>query len=56
MKNKSNNINDTTPNVANEQLNNFPGYPQYPESEDIHNKFDKEFDIDPEDISKKKDR
>ena len=37
------------------QIDNFPGYPQYPESEDIYNKFDKEFDIDPEDISKKKD-
>lgn len=42
------------PKKANEQLDKFPGYPQYPENEDIYNKFDKEFDIDPEDISKKK--
>ena len=42
------------PKKANEQLDKFPGYPQYPDDEDIYNKFDKEFDIDPEDISKKK--
>lgn len=39
---------------SNEQLDKFSGYPKYPESDDIYNKFDKEFDIDPEDISKKK--
>lgn len=54
MKNSKDKKQDAEPNEANEQLNNFPGYPQYPESEDIYNKFDKEFDIDPEDISKKK--
>jgi len=43
-----------TPKKSNEQLDKFPGYPQYPENEDIYNKFDKEFDIDPEDISKNK--
>lgn len=42
------------PKAANEQLNNKDGYPKYPVNEDIYNKFDKEFDIDPEDISKKK--
>lgn len=42
------------PKKTNEQLDKFPEYPQYPENEDIYNKFDKEFDIDPEDISKKK--
>jgi hypothetical protein len=42
------------PKAANEQLENKDGYPKYPESDDIYNKFDKEFDIDPEDISKKK--
>lgn len=42
------------PKKANEQSDKSPGYPQYPESDDIYNKFDKEFDIDPEDISKKK--
>jgi hypothetical protein len=49
MKNKEN-----FPKAANEQLEKKDGYPKYPESDDIYNKFDKEFDIDPEDISKKK--
>ena len=49
MKNREN-----FPKAANEQIENKDGYPKYPESEDIYNKFDKEFDIDPEDISKKK--
>jgi len=44
----------TSPRKSNEKLDKFPGYPQYPASEDIYNKFDKEFDIDPEDVSKKK--
>jgi hypothetical protein len=35
--------------VANEQIENKDGYLKYPESEDIYNKFDKDFDIDPED-------
>jgi hypothetical protein len=39
---------------SNKQLDKFSGYPKYPESDDIYNTFDKEFDIDPEDISKKK--
>lgn len=41
------------PKAANEQLEK-DGYPKYPESEDIYNKFNKEFDIDPENISHKK--
>lgn len=44
------------PKDSNEQLANKDGYPKYPESEDIYNKFDKEFDIDPENIAKNKDR
>lgn len=44
------------PKASNEQLAKKDGYPKYPESEDIYNKFDKEFDIDPENIAKKKDR
>jgi hypothetical protein len=31
--------------------NDFPGYPVYPESEDIYRQFKKEGDIDPEDIT-----
>lgn len=42
------------PKAANEQIEDNDGYPKYPESDDIYNKFDKEFDIDPENISKKK--
>jgi hypothetical protein len=45
---------DKFPKEANEQRDNKDGYQKYPESEDIYNKFDKEFDIDPEDITKKK--
>ncbi len=41
------------PKDPNEQLEK-DGYPKYPESEDIYNKFDKEFDINPENIDKKK--
>jgi len=33
---------------------NLPGYPVYPENEDIYNIYDEEKDIDPEDILKKK--
>src|SRR6478752_10417539 len=33
----------------------FPGYPVYPEEEDIYNKFKKATDVNPEDISQKKD-
>ena len=41
------------PKDSNEQLRK-DGYPTYPESEDIYNKFNKEFDIDPENIAKNK--
>jgi hypothetical protein len=34
--------------------NEFPGYPQYPPSEDIYNMGQKEADINPEDITQKK--
>jgi len=33
----------------------LPGYPVYPEDEDIYNNYEEEKDIDPEDIHKKKD-
>ena len=41
------------PKSSNEQLEK-DGYPKYPESEVIYNKFNKEFDIDPENIAKNK--
>lgn len=54
MKNK-NIISDLNiPRESNEVKDDFPGYPLYPASEDIYNKFKKEFDINPEDISTKK--
>jgi hypothetical protein len=37
-----------------EQDTDFPGYPKYPPSEDIYNRGHKEADIDPEDVTKKK--
>ena len=49
MRNKEN-----FPKAANEQIENLDNYMSYPPNEDIYNKFNKEFDIDPEDISKKK--
>ena len=33
---------------------NFPGYPTYPASEDIYNQYEKEEEIDPEDVTQKK--
>jgi len=46
------------PNPAGQESNmdedNLPGYPVYPESEDIYNNYEEEKDIDPEDIFKKK--
>ena len=41
------------PKASNEQLEQ-DGFPKYPESDDIYNKFNKEFDIDPENISHNK--
>lgn len=49
MKNKEN-----SPKSTNEPNKKKDGYPKYPESEDIYNKFDKKIDIDPENVTKKK--
>jgi hypothetical protein len=35
-------------------INDLPGYPSYPEGEDIFNKYREEQDLNPEDISKNK--
>lgn len=46
-----------TPKVTKKNINQkdkFPLETEYPASEDIYNQFDKESEIDPEDISKKK--
>lgn len=37
-----------------ERKTDFPGYPEYPDSEDIYSKLKEEKNIDPEDISKLK--
>jgi hypothetical protein len=39
---------------SNKEEDNLPGYPVYPEDEDIYNNYEEEKDIDPEDIFKKK--
>lgn len=36
--------------------NKFPGYPTYPKSEDIYQKEKEESDLNPEDLSQKKER
>ena len=54
MKNKNKITDLNIPIVANEEKDNFPGYPLYPPSDDIYNKFHKEIDINPEDISSNK--
>jgi len=40
---------------SNKDENNLPGYPVYPESEDIYNNYLEEIEINPEDIFTKKD-
>ena len=50
-KNSKNNSKDTN-NPVNEKDLSFPGYPIYPESEDIYNQSHEEKDIDLEDLSK----
>ncbi len=44
----------TKPDQYNEQENQFPGYPPYPESDDIYNRFKKEGTKDPENLSQTK--
>lgn len=39
---------------SNKEDDNLPGYPAYPEDEDIYNNYEEEMDIDPEDIHKTK--
>lgn len=54
MKNNPKKPEIASPNKSNVPQEKFPGYPKYPEDEDIYNKFKEEVDIDPENISKKK--
>jgi len=39
---------------VNNKKNNLPGYPLYPDNEDIYSKYQEEKDLNPEDISKTK--
>lgn len=43
--------NETT---AKQEQEEFPGYPVYPESEDIYSNFKEEADLNPEDVTKQK--
>lgn len=55
MKEKGENTKLAGRKEGHEKKNTLPGYPIYPESEDIYSKYDEEKDIDPEVISKSKD-
>lgn len=54
MKKNTNKLNQDESYTDKNQKDNPPGYPLYPESEDIYEKSKEERDIDPEDTSKKK--
>ncbi|MES2520051.1 MAG: hypothetical protein V4585_18180 [Bacteroidota bacterium] len=54
MKKRFNNRQQVPQPQVDKEKDNFVGYPLYPASEDIYNKFHEEADIDPEDISQKK--
>jgi hypothetical protein len=54
MKTKNNSMHHPIRKADTEKINPLPGYPVYPESEDIYNNFLKEEDLNPEDISKHK--
>lgn len=55
MKNKIDNTNQPKSKTDNATDNEAPGYPLYPDSEDIYRKSYKEADIVPEEVSKLKD-
>ena len=55
MKEKDENAKPSPENDEREAKKDLPGYPEYPQEEDIYNKYDEEGSIDPEDISKTKD-
>lgn len=55
MKTNKSNPDPNSPKDDIVDKNDFPGYPIYPEEEDIYNKFKKARDVNPEDISQKKD-
>jgi len=56
MKGRSDKLKPSESQTDSNKENNFPGYPVYPDSEDIYKKFQEEEDINPEDISKTKEQ
>jgi hypothetical protein len=54
MKNKEENKNLTALQTGSNEGNDLPGYPSYPASEDIFNKYHEAKDVNPEDPSKPK--
>ncbi len=54
MKNKDNKLNPSESHIGKKKEDNLKGYPLYPKSEDIYEKFQEEKDISPEDTSKTK--
>jgi len=54
MKEKEDKTNQPNKLVGTEKKNNLPGYPIYPDSEDIYDNYQEEREINPEDISKVK--
>ncbi|HCE57807.1 MAG TPA: hypothetical protein DER09_08315 [Prolixibacteraceae bacterium] len=54
MKAQKNELNMSDNQTENKEENGLPGYPVYPENEDIYRNFLEEEEINPEDISKTK--
>ncbi len=54
MKKKIKKLNPPESQAGNKKKDDLPGYPLYPDSEDIYKNFEEEEDINPEDISKTK--
>jgi hypothetical protein len=54
MKGRSDKLKPSESQTGNKEESNFPGYPIYPDNEDIYKNFQEEEDINPEDISKTK--
>ncbi len=51
---KKENRNKKFDELKDEDIYEFPGYPLYPKADDIYNRSKKEQDIDPEDITQRK--
>ena len=54
MKERSDKLKTSESQTDSEKENSLPGYPIYPDSEDIYQKFQEEEEINPDDISKTK--